>query len=694
MRFSEAEKQYHELEAQLSRGELTDDNFLDRVAEIRVVDGEGRRWKIAARSGRWLVHDGRQYVFAEPSREEAATSAEPAVVPAPQALPPAEAPTVLPLMPEVQAETQVEPIPQPQPQAEAQVAPIPQPLPQVDVPTVPMPIPVQTDIPVERVSPTEDRTDEPRPPMLSTFQMLLVGTLTVILIGCLIGGGVSAWVMVLRDLGETTPVPTVEDEVALVTTYTPRPATPTYTPTPTPTPSRTPTPTNTPPATDTPVATATFTAMPTTTRLPASSTPLSSVSATPSAVPTAQMYTVKAGETLSEIAAQFGLTVQELAEANDITNTALVQAGQVLVIPPQQATAVAQAGGPTATWTPIVLNTRAATGSPQATATSTPGATATSSPSATATPTPTQTPKPTATQSGPTATPQPTATPTPKAASLEGKIAFTVWNPYHVKYELYVSNIDGSGRNMLGEGFRQPQFRPDGNWLVVNGEGAPNLEHLVKMDANGGQKIEVSNHTEDAFPSWWPNGESVAYSSDSWGDGQTRIGIVHDLSGMIQDWVPLGNSTILGEYPFWMPNGKIVYQGCSFWSGGGNCGLYKVSEGGGTPERLSDHQSDTAPSGSGTRVAFMSSRDGNWEVYAINMNGTGLARLTENSAQDGLPTWSPDGKSIAFVSNRSGAWAIWVMNGDGSNQRKLFDLGGGYGSGDKDWTRERISWAP
>ena len=76
------------------------------------------------------------------------------------------------------------------------------------------------------------------------------------------------------------------------------------------------------------------------------------------------------------------------------------------------------------------------------------------------------------------------------------------------------------------------------------------------------------------------------------------------------------------------------------------------------------------------------------------MDGSSLKRLTNSSSQDGLPTWSPDGKSIAFVSNRSGPWAIWVMGADGSGQRKLFDLGGGYGTGDYDWTTERISWAP
>ena len=248
---------------------------------------------------------------------------------------------------------------------------------------------------------------------------------------------------------------------------------------------------------------------------------------------------------------------------------------------------------------------------------------------------------------------------------------------------------------MIGQGFRQPQFQPpDGNWLVVNGDGAPNFENLVKMNASGGEKVEISEHDEDSYPSWWPGGESVVYSSTSWGDEVARLGIVHDLSNKDWGWLPFGSTEIQGEYPFWMTSGWIVYHGCKFWEGGGDCGLYRVSEGGGTPDRLTTHEGDTAPAGFGSRVAFMSSCDGNWEVYAVNIGGSGLKRLTSNSAADGLPTWSPDGKSIAFVSNRGGVWAIWVMDANGENQRKLFDLGGGYGSGANDWTTERISWAP
>jgi Tol biopolymer transport system component len=88
----------------------------------------------------------------------------------------------------------------------------------------------------------------------------------------------------------------------------------------------------------------------------------------------------------------------------------------------------------------------------------------------------------------------------------------------------------------------------------------------------------------------------------------------------------------------------------------------------------------------------MSNRDGNWEIYAMNSDGSGLRRLTQNAANDGLPAWSPDGKTIAFVSDQGGAWAVWAMSPDGSNRRKLFGIGGGGLA--FNWQRERISWGP
>ena len=66
--------------------------------------------------------------------------------------------------------------------------------------------------------------------------------------------------------------------------------------------------------------------------------------------------------------------------------------------------------------------------------------------------------------------------------------------------------------------------------------------------------------------------------------------------------------------------------------------------------------------------------------------------MTDSPGRDGLATASPDGEHIAFVSDRGGTWAVYTMRTDGSEERKLFELGGGFGSGDREWLQERISW--
>lgn len=74
----------------------------------------------------------------------------------------------------------------------------------------------------------------------------------------------------------------------------------------------------------------------------------------------------------------------------------------------------------------------------------------------------------------------------------------------------------------------------------------------------------------------------------------------------------------------------------------------------------------------GGQVLFESNRDGNWQVYSMNLDGTGQRRLTNSATSDDrLPTWSPDGKQVAFISNRDGDYEIFIMAADGTNQQQL-----------------------
>jgi Tol biopolymer transport system component len=80
------------------------------------------------------------------------------------------------------------------------------------------------------------------------------------------------------------------------------------------------------------------------------------------------------------------------------------------------------------------------------------------------------------------------------------------------------------------------------------------------------------------------------------------------------------------------------------------------------------------------RIAFVSARDGNSEICVMAVpdgtDGSGVTRLTNNSADDGLPTWSPDGAPggdrIVFVSERDSV-DIYVVDADGGNEARLTD---------------------
>ncbi len=57
-----------------------------------------------------------------------------------------------------------------------------------------------------------------------------------------------------------------------------------------------------------------------------------------------------------------------------------------------------------------------------------------------------------------------------------------------------------------------------------------------------------------------------------------------------------------------------------------------------------------------------------------------LINFTSHPANDLSPTWSPDGSRIAFVSNRDGSYGLWIINSDGSNPHKIviFSNQGGF----------------
>jgi len=59
------------------------------------------------------------------------------------------------------------------------------------------------------------------------------------------------------------------------------------------------------------------------------------------------------------------------------------------------------------------------------------------------------------------------------------------------------------------------------------------------------------------------------------------------------------------------------------------------------------------------------------DIYAINVDDTHNRQLTNTKSVNKHPIWSPDGKYIAFLSNRNGTFDVYIMHADGTNVVKL-----------------------
>ena len=186
---------------------------------------------------------------------------------------------------------------------------------------------------------------------------------------------------------------------------------------------------------------------------------------------------------------------------------------------------------------------------------------------------------------------------------------------------------------------------------------------------SGGMAWRLTDHdASDRSPSWSPDGQRIAFTSDR--DGNLGV-YVMDADGANPR--RLTDHDAWDGYQSWSPDGRrIAFQSYR----DGNWEVYVMDAAGGNPQRLTDHDaSDGNPSWSpdGQRIAFTSDRDGNLEVYVMDADGRNPRRLTDHDAWDAMPSWSPDGQRIAFESDRDGNLDVYVMDADGANPRRLTD---------------------
>ena len=139
----------------------------------------------------------------------------------------------------------------------------------------------------------------------------------------------------------------------------------------------------------------------------------------------------------------------------------------------------------------------------------------------------------------------------------------------------------------------------------------------------------------------------------------------------------LGLATALAAQPAAQADvEKIVYDEC--YADAFNwelvCGIYMMDPDGSNSVRLTTSGTDPVWSPDGSRIAFV---DGDpSDIVVLNLGDGTETNLTNHPAQDVSPAWSRDGAKIAFGSDRDGHFELYVMNTDGSDVTRLtFNVG-------------------
>ncbi|MFC1639931.1 protein kinase [Gemmatimonadota bacterium] len=285
------------------------------------------------------------------------------------------------------------------------------------------------------------------------------------------------------------------------------------------------------------------------------------------------------------------------------------------------------------------------------------------------------------------------------ALSSDGSLlAYVSGNSGYVVVNTYIGNVAPSALRALvmPDGtpvtltenqrvYQSPVWLPEGDGILyISDEGGARDIYQLSLDAAGavaGPPIRLTTGLEALTMSISADGRLLAYSEFRYEANIWSIPI--PSSGMASvsaaTQITTGNQAIEGMSV--SPDGRwLVFDS----NRRGNQDIYLMELPDGEPQQLTDDPADDlVPSWSpdGEEIVFYSFRHGSRDLFVMAADGSSEVRLTDDPAQERYPDWSPDGNSIVFQSDKSGSHNLWVLSREGDGRpwgdaRQLTDDGG------------------
>lgn len=208
--------------------------------------------------------------------------------------------------------------------------------------------------------------------------------------------------------------------------------------------------------------------------------------------------------------------------------------------------------------------------------------------------------------------------------------------------EIYIMDSDGSNQSRVTNTETneiQPQLSPEGLRVLFSAYTSPAWDdgeiYVMNLDGTGLTQL-TDNSNDDTRPVWSPDGKNILFSSNQ--SGNYELYSLTLENGRQTQLTQTGLNELFGA---WSPDGNlIVYTEVDFSAHRTRLHLMNAD---GSRDRIietpGNNNEDAVWSGDGTKLFFQSNRDGNFEVYSMNPDGSDQKRLTSHSSWDGWPGW-------------------------------------------------------
>jgi Tol biopolymer transport system component len=253
-----------------------------------------------------------------------------------------------------------------------------------------------------------------------------------------------------------------------------------------------------------------------------------------------------------------------------------------------------------------------------------------------------------------------------KIAVLQGsKLYSPDWKKVISKdNETYVSNIDGTEKKKIDGEFYKFEWSPDGSRILVSESNG-----FYTINSDGTNKNYYRNdlyRLQNSYPHFSPDSSKILFTGGALKD-------IKVYSDSWKSWVFVMNSDFsnlvklpVSDYSWgiqWFPDGKrILYNSCEGMKGvpgnenyeSYNCNIYASNYDGTDAKKVISGKIPVSLSPDGSKIAFEKKDKNDFLIYTMNIDGTGLTKITSNNSEnisysEQFPTWSPDGRKIAFI---------------------------------------------